>query len=105
MPAQDGKLLSCPATRNAGYVPNAVFSHDGNRVVTSHWDGTVRIWDSNTGVTLLVLRGHEERVWGASFNASETRILTASLDRTARLWDATTGTAVTVFKGQPRSAP
>ena len=42
---------------NAGYVTNAVFSHDGGRVVTSHWDGTVRIWDTNTGAALFNYSG------------------------------------------------
>jgi WD40 repeat protein len=88
---------------NAGFVTDVLFNHDGGRVVTSHWDGTVRIWDANTSTALLVLRGHKERVWEVSFNASETRILTASLDGTARVWDATTGTAVAVLKGHAGS--
>jgi acyl carrier protein len=48
-----------------------------------------------------VLRGHEETLFGAEFDAAGTRIVTASDDGTARIWDATTGASVAILRGRP----
>ena len=39
-------------------VSGAAFSPDGRHIVTSSRDGTARVWDSETGRELNVLKGH-----------------------------------------------
>jgi WD40 repeat protein len=75
-----------------GWVANAAFSPDGQRVVTASLDKTARLWDAATGQPIgEPLRGHEDGVQGVAFSPDGKRIVTASDDKTARIWDAATG--------------
>ena len=65
----------------------AVFSPDGQRILTASLDNTARLWDAS-GQPLATLSGHTALIWSAVFSPDGQRILTASLDNTARLWDA-----------------
>jgi WD40 repeat protein len=49
-------------------VRHATFSPDGTRIVTASLDNTARVWESESGQELTVLRGHEDEVYylGAS---------------------------------------
>jgi WD40 repeat protein len=62
-------------------------------------DQVVRVYDLATGVEVVVLRGHQDRVVSAGFSADGKRIVTASRDGTARIWDAQTGKPLQVLEG------
>jgi hypothetical protein len=80
-----------------GPVVWAVFSPDGQRVVTASDDKTARLWDAASGKSLAVLSGHEGRVYSAAFSPDGRRVVTASDDKTARLWDAASGKSLAVL--------
>ena len=82
-----------------GRLASAVYSPDGNRIVTASEDKTARIWDGRTGTQLAVLSGHGGRLTSAVYSPDGTRILTASEDKTARIWDAHSGTQLAVLSG------
>jgi len=73
-------------------------SRDGRRVVTASDDGTARVWDVGTKVS-LPLEGHTEPVHFAMFSSDGRHVVTASNDRTARIWDAHTGKQIAVLGG------
>jgi WD40 repeat protein len=80
----------------------ASFSPDGRRIVTTDaafTDFVARVWDSDTGKQIAVLKGHEGPVTSAAFNPGGQRIVTASRDKTARIWDAGSGKELVVLKG------
>ena len=67
---------------------SAIFSHDGQTVVTTDTDQTTRSWDVETGEQLRVLEGHTSFVWSAAFSPDDYYVVTGSADRTARIWVA-----------------
>jgi WD40 repeat protein len=62
-------------------------------------DRAVRLWDTQTGKEVAVLKGHTNRVVTARFRPDGKQIVTASWDCTARLWDAPTGAASAILAG------
>ena len=72
-------------------VYSAVFSPDGERVVTASFDNTARLWDAASGKPLGEPMRHERPVSSAQFSPDGQRVVTASFDGTARMWDAASG--------------
>jgi WD40 repeat protein len=67
---------------------SAAFSPDGERVVTTSDDGTVRVWSADGRGEPIVLRGHTAASTAAVFSPDGRRIASASEDRTLRIWSA-----------------
>jgi len=80
-------------------VRSAVYSPDGERIVTASLDKIAKVWDAKTGTELLTLTGHDGGVWSAIYNPDGERIVTAGGDKTAKVWDAKTGTELLTLTG------
>ncbi len=83
------------------WVRSAVFSPvPGQRLVLSaSADGTGRIWDLQSGLLRLELRGHPEWVNSAAYSRDGRFIVTASMDHTARVWNADSGRLLATLTG------
>jgi WD40 repeat protein len=82
-----GKTLS----GHEGQVRAVGFSPNGKLLATGSWDGTVRLWNGETGEALQVL-SHGTRVSDLTFLPGEKRLITTSYDRQngqgmVRFWD------------------
>lgn len=75
------------------------FSKDGQRLLTSSYDKTARLWDVASGRQLRRFWGHNWWVWDANFSSDERRIVTASQDGTAVIWSVETGEKGAPFTG------
>jgi WD40 repeat protein len=71
-------------------VQRVMFFPDGRRFASCSDDGTIRIWDTDQGTEIAVLRGHGEPFRSLAFNPAGTSFASASADGTIRFWDATT---------------
>jgi WD40 repeat protein/serine/threonine protein kinase len=67
----------------------AVFSPDGERLVSAVWDHTVQVWDWRIEQEVLSLRGHTDLVMSVAFSGDGKRLASAGFDGTVRVWNAT----------------
>jgi WD40 repeat protein len=96
-PQSRNRFVTLQGHTNSVY--SAVFSPDGQRILTASSDETVRIWRADTGGLLATLKGHTGPVTSAVFSPDGQIILTASSDKTARIWRADTGGLLATLEG------
>ncbi|KAG9007988.1 hypothetical protein FRB93_007007 [Tulasnella sp. JGI-2019a] len=74
-------------------------SPDGNTIASASSDGTVGLWEMETGTRIAKLTGHTDLVTSVIFTPDGNRILSTSGDGTIRSWNATTGAHLATLKG------
>lgn len=81
------------------YVQEITVTDDGNYVLSGSWDGTLRLWNLNSGKSTRFV-GHSKDVLSVDIYQSEanTKIVSASRDKTIKLWN-TYGRCITTFAG------
>ncbi len=53
---------------------DVVISSDGQFCLTGSWDGTLRLWDINTGATTRRFLGHAKDVLSVAFSADNRQV-------------------------------
>lgn len=71
---------------------------DAYRFLSSSWDKTIRLWDTNTGSCVHVFRGHGDWVHSLAV-INESYFLSGSDDRTIKLWNLNRGDCIRTFSG------
>ena len=81
-------------------VSAVAFSPDGARLLSGHRDGTISLWDVETGEKLLRLAGHKEKVEDIAFRAGSDQAVSVGGGRygTIRLWDLVSGEQIVAHK-------
>jgi WD40 repeat protein len=83
---QRGGQSSWPAIQSilsghSSSVQSVAFSPDSRRIVSGSWDKSIRVWDAETGQTVLgPLKGHTGCVHSVSFCPDGRRIVSGSDD-------------------------
>jgi WD40 repeat protein len=65
--------------------------------VSASGDGTLRMWDLETGGELRTLAGHTDWVFGVAVTSDGRRAVSASRDNTLKVCELETGAAVARF--------
>jgi len=73
----------------SGQIFRLAFGKSGVLAATS-FDGTVGVWNAETGQALHTL-AHRGRVWSAAFDDADAQLVSGSGDYCARLWDVPSG--------------
>ena len=95
-PIVDVPVIILSSDTDEAQVRSAVFSPDGQTIVTASADATARIWDVQTGKEFQKLEGHQSQVRSAVFFPDGKKVLTKS-DDDARIWDAESGKELQKF--------
>jgi WD40 repeat protein len=83
----------------------AGFTPDGERIVTTSDDKTVRIWDAHDGRQLWLLDPHTPRVDRLGISPKSNLIAASGGNGTVFFWNAATGERVSVWEDPDRMAP
>jgi len=76
---------------HSGWVFNAQFSSDGKRLLTSCKDGQARLWNLESGQTIVTTLAQNDEVFGVCFGPGEEYFLISGRDGRISAWDTTLG--------------
>ncbi len=93
-----GKLRNSLSGHETG-IQAAVYSHSGDRMMSTAKGGTTRIWNALTASSLLEITAPETTCLSNQFSASDEQILLVCHDGTTRLWDIQSNNELMVFEG------
>jgi WD40 repeat protein len=80
-------------------VTAVVFDPTGRRLLSAGADGTLRLWDVESGKEVRRFVGHKMSVTAAALSSDGRRALSGGLDHTVRLWDVATGQELHRYDG------
>jgi translation initiation factor 3 subunit I len=80
------RAMACPGSR----INEAVWGALNQTVISAHEDGSLRMWDVETGAEVLKVHDHKKSINSLKLSADGTMLITASGDHTAKLYDAKT---------------
>ena len=85
-----------PLKGHGHWVIPVTSSPDGKHIVSGSTDKKVRVWDAQTGQSVMdPLKGHGDWVTSVAFSPDGRHIVSGSHDKTIRVWNAQTGQRIT----------
>ncbi|MEH1888411.1 MAG: WD40 repeat domain-containing protein [Nostoc sp.] len=95
---QTGELL-CTIDAHSHWVLSVAINQDGNTLVSSSADTTIKIWDLSKGSLIREINAHSNWVNAAEITPDGKTIVSASADKTIKIWDLHTGQLLHPLKG------
>ncbi len=99
---------------HSSWVVAVAWEPDGYRIASAGGDGLVRVWEAETGRTLLTYRGHRWRfekvnmpptIYNIAWSPEGLRLASAGDGTTVYVWDAATGQTIAIYDGHSGLLP
>lgn len=93
---------------HASWVVALAWQPDGTHIASAGGDGTVRVWDAETGLYLLTYRGHtwpltrvnlQPTIYTLAWSPEGLRIASAGDGTKIYVWNAATGQTLSIYQG------
>jgi WD40 repeat protein len=81
---------------HASHAHGVAFLPDGERAISCSFDGTIRLWDLESGKQIEEIKGRQEMP-ALALSPDGRRLVTAGFDQTVRLWDLEAGRELQCF--------
>lgn len=94
-----GEVVVNAAEEACSPVYTVAFSQDGETILSGTDDGTIFVWETNTGLLKSGYRQHEERINILAFSTDGTKFISGSNDKTAVLWEFPSMNAMLLLAG------
>jgi len=82
------------------FVSDVVISSDGQFALSGSWDGTLRLWEINSGKTTRRFVGHDKDVLSVAFSVDNRQIVSGSRDKTIKIWNTLGECKYTISGGE-----
>jgi WD40 repeat protein/serine/threonine protein kinase len=84
---------------HTSWVHSVALTLDGRFAISGSWDGTLRMWNLQSGESVRTLEGHTDWVIAVAVTPDGVRAISASSDRTLRVWDLESGQSLRTLEG------
>ena len=74
-----------------GTICRISWSNNGKYIAAPSHDGTIEVWNAESGIKIVVLKGHESAVYGVAWSPDDRTLASGSWDKSVRLWDVASG--------------
>jgi len=79
------------------YISLIAWSPNGRILASSSADGTIRLWDAETGESLRIIDGHKRGVWCVAFDPTG-EVLASGDDDCVKLWETNSGNLLNILE-------
>jgi WD40 repeat protein len=97
-----GEPLLRTFTSHDNWVRAVAITRDGEKIVSASEDGTLKIWNLNSGIAIKTIKAHDNYVTAVALTPDGKRAISASFDQTLKVWDIETGQALFTLIGHTK---
>jgi WD40 repeat protein len=98
-------VASCQSLRtieaHEGWARAVAFSRSGERLASAGMDGTIKLWDPNTGALTRTFMAHAGGVRSVVFSNDDRRLISGGDDERLCVWDSQTGEQIRAVEAGP----
>jgi len=88
---------------HAGWILAVAVTYDGKYTISGSGNGTLNIWDIESGEELWTLEGHADSVRAVAVTPDGKHVISGSSDNTLKVWDIKSGEELQTLEGHTKS--